>query len=58
MGGEQLVAFVEHEELLALASASELKRLFQLAASSRLSGLPIKQHTEPFLQVASDTIPL
>jgi hypothetical protein len=53
-----VLTFLEHEELLARGSASELKKLFALAAAGRIAGLPVRSHSEPFLQLSSDTVPL
>ena len=39
--GELLTSYLDHEDLLRLATPSELRRLFSLVASSKLEGLPI-----------------
>ena len=49
IGGEIVTDYYDHEELLKLATPSELKRLFSLAAAGKLPGLPVNSHSEAFL---------
>lgn len=50
--------YLDHEDLLKRATPSELKKLFLLAADFKLLGLPVNQHSEPFIQSVQELTPL
>ena len=49
VGGDTLTSFLEHEDLLRFSSPSELKKLFEAVAAGKLPGLPVHNHSEPFI---------
>lgn len=40
-----MTSYIDHEELLRLATPTELRRIFELVSYGKLNGLPIIDHS-------------